>query len=969
MFLKSIDLFGFKSFAEKSHIRFTDGISALIGPNGCGKSNVVDAVKWVLGEQATRSLRAERMEDVIFNGTDSRKPLNVAEVTLTLENDGVLPLDFPEITIRRRLFRSGESEYYVNGTPVKLREVRELFYDTGIGKTAYSIMEQGKIDQILSTRPEDRRALFEEAAGITRYKMRGREADRKLERTAANMHEVESVLSEVRRSYETLKKQAEKTRTYRTLRDEQFNLEVDLQVARLRQFREQEEQFSSRSGAATEDRDRIRSEIDGLNKKLETELNKVNSMESRLVEVQKRLYGLGLEKSSRTERIALIRDQQTQLRDQLQSEENQLKALDQKVTEQEAAAGEAEIAAVEMEKEIEEVDTAIQAIQDRIDRSQERQAEARRQIGDAEKTIAGNDRQVAAYQKELRAVTDELVGALDTKLRESGYSSAERRRNEESLDAALEQLRITLSGRRDSLLDHLRLEKTTDGRRSAAEQAFSALDEAVQGVLSALERYQGSIPRFLDDFLAPEGTITRKRALDDSVESLQEANRNLREKIRELGEEIESLRTVIDTERGNLEQMKLNRVQLQNRIGTHRDSARRFRQEAEETTRRSTELRKRIERNRERGQELDQQITRLQEEHDEFARQESELREELRSLEEKIAGNNRSLQEEEARLKTFMQSLAQAQTRMEEMHVKLAEKRTEIRALFDGFSERHGRDLREFEERKPAFDGDQKRLREEASRIRSELKDLGSVNLMAVEEFAEVADRFEFLSSQLGDLKTARDDLVRVTAEIKRESEQLFVDTYNRIRKNFHTVFRRLFGGGRAELRLVDPDNVLESGIDILVQPPGKKLESITLLSGGERSLTAVALLFATFMVRPAPFTLLDEIDAALDEHNVGRFVNMLTEFAEKSQFIVITHNKKTVAGSNTLLGVTMEESGVSRIVAIRIDGNGDGDEGSDRDEGSDSDDRDNGEVGGGEVEEPGQTDSVDSLVLESRED
>ncbi|TVR69757.1 MAG: chromosome segregation protein SMC [Spirochaetaceae bacterium] len=922
MFLKSIDLFGFKSFAEKSHIQFTDGISALIGPNGCGKSNVVDAVKWVLGEQATRSLRAERMEDIIFNGTDTRKPLNVAEVTLTLENDGVLPLDFPEITVRRRLFRNGESEYFVNGASVKLRDVRELFYDTGIGKSAYSIMEQGRIDQILSNRPEDRRALFEEAAGITRYKMRGREADRKLERTEANMHEVESVLHEVRRSYENLKKQASKTEIYRKLRDEQFNLEVDLQIARLRQYRTQEEQFTSRSEAAVEERDQIKGGIDELNRKLESELNRVNSMESRLVEVQKRLYGLELEKGSRTERVALIREQKTQLDDRVQSEEGQCRGLERKLGEQARAAEESERAATEMESQIHEAEGAIKAVQERIARSQERRQDARDQIAKAEEKIAGHHREVEECQREIRAVTDELVEALDSKLRESGYSSAERIRNEESLNEALEHFRITLRGRRDAVLDHLLLGEDPGERRTAAATAFASLEEAIQGVADALELYQGSIPRFLDEFLAPQGKMTRKRALDDRVESLQETSRALREKIRTLNGEIETLGSSIETERVNLEQMKLNRLQLQNRAGVQRDTARRHRREMEETERLRGEVEKRIERDRQRSGELEQQADKLQAEYEEFSRQEVELRRELRNLEKEIAGNNQNLREEEEKLKTFMQSLAKAQTKLEEMQVRVAEKRTEIRTLFDSFSERHGRDLREFETREPAFESDQRRLREETNRVRSELRDLGSVNLMAVEEFAEVSDRYDFLSGQLTDLKTARDDLIRVTAEIKRESEQLFVDTYNRIRKNFHTIFRRLFGGGRAELRLVDPDGILDSGIDILVQPPGKKLESITLLSGGERSLTAVALLFATFMVRPAPFTLLDEIDAALDEHNVARFVNMLAEFAEHSQFIVITHNKKTVAGANTLLGVTMEESGVSRVVAIRIGDN-----------------------------------------------
>jgi len=921
VFLKSIDLFGFKSFAEKSHIQFTDGISALIGPNGCGKSNVVDAVKWVLGEQATKSLRAERMEDVIFNGTDTRKALNVAEVTLTLENNGVLPLDVPEITVKRRLFRSGESEYFINSTPVKLKDVRELFYDTGIGKSAYSIMEQGKIDQILSTKPEDRRSLFEEAAGITRYKMRGREADRKLERTEANMHEVESVLAEVRRSYESLKKQADKTVRYRELRDRAFELELDLQLARVQQFRDQQSGYDERYEKLNGERGQIRQEIDGLNETLESELDRVNSMETRLVEVQKRLYGLEVEKSSRLERVSLIRGQLEELQEQITSERSRLETFNRRGQELDESRRRAEDAAKETEGEIAEIERSISGVQERIDRSRERQREARERIKQNEGTISENDRETGSCQRELRGVTDELVAALDTKLRESGYSTAERRRAEEALRTAADNHGIVVKGRRESLIDRARLQEDPAARAEAMKTAFDAIETSWTELEAAIAKYQGTIPQFLDDFLAPEGTITRKRTLDDRIEALQQHNLGLREKNRELQEEIAGLERTIETERGNLEEMRLNRVHLTGRAQTQRETAERHRREIADNERQIQEVERRIARNTERETEMHRNIESLQGEFAALEAQEQELRTEVAKLEDEIARDNSNLKSEEQNLKTKMQELARVQEQLEEVQVRRTEKRTEIRGLFDGFNERHGRDLREFEGRVPAYDGDQKRLREEIGTVRSEIKELGSVNLMAVEEFAEVSDRYEFLKSQIDDLRAAREDLVRVTAEIKRESEQLFVETYNRIRKNFHTVFRRLFGGGRAELRLVDPDSVLDSGIDILVQPPGKKLENIALLSGGERSLTAVALLFATFMVRPSPFTLLDEIDAALDEHNVTRFVTMLHEFAQQSQFIVITHNKKTVAGANTLLGVTMQESGMSQIVAVRIDG------------------------------------------------
>lgn len=920
MFLKSIDLFGFKSFAEKSHIDFTDGISALVGPNGCGKSNIVDAVKWVLGEQATRSLRADRMEDVIFNGTDSRKATNVAEVTLTLENDGVLPLDVPEIAIRRRLFRSGESEYFVNNAPVKLRELRELFYDTGVGKTAYSIMEQGRIDQILSTRAEDRRSLFEEAAGITRYKMRSLDADRKLQRTEENMREVQSVLNEVTKSYETLKSQAAKTTRYRELRDSLFERELDLSIARLRRFQGDERSLEKKIAEGETQKRETTASIDTLNEHLESELEQVNVMESRMVDIQKTLYGIEVERSSRSERMELVREQIARVERRVDGERSRLKETSEKAERLENAATEAEKSTVSIEREVSEVQTGIGQVEERIARSQERRREARGAIGDAEESIATEETRITGFQNQLRQVTDQLVGALDLKVRESGYSSADRRRAEEELVHVLENHGITIRGRRDSLLDRVQV---LHGQELATRISgdLEMIESSFDTVRDALGRFQETIPRFLDDFLAPEGTLTRKRTLDEQVERANEMILARRETIRTLNSEIEHLAGTIEQDRKTLEEMRLNLVQLKNGLQNARDAIDRFRRESREQRDQYAVIERAIVREEEHAESLRKQIASLESEQTASGEREETLRAERSDLERRIAEENSSLAQEDTRLKEKMQSLASIQGGLEQLYLRRTEKRTEIRGLYEAFNEQHGRDLRELEDRDPSHDGNEKELRAEISTLRESLRDLGSVNLMAVEEFEEVRDRYEFLTTQLQDLRDARVDLMEVTKEIKRESEELFIETFNRIRKNFHTVFRRLFGGGRAELRLLDPDNVLESGIDILVQPPGKKLENIALLSGGERSLTAVALLFATSMVRSAPFTLLDEIDAALDEHNVTRFVEMLQEFASNSQYIVITHNKKTVAGATTLIGVTMQESGISRIVGVRVDG------------------------------------------------
>ena len=284
MFLKSLEIFGFKSFVDRTRIEFSDGITALVGPNGCGKSNVVDAVKWVLGEQSSKNMRAEKMEDIIFNGTETRKALNVAEVTLTIANEKMLlPLDISEITIKRRLYRSGESEYYINNAQVKLKDIRELFWDTGVGKAAYSVMEQGKIDQILSSKPEDRRYLFEEAAGITRFKVKRAEAERRLERTEENMRQIEGILGEVKRSYDVLKVQSDKAIACRSLRDDIFNFELDIQLLRLKGFLVDQEHKTKELEKASQLRETVSQEIDAINASLSENMEEVNAMENRNV--------------------------------------------------------------------------------------------------------------------------------------------------------------------------------------------------------------------------------------------------------------------------------------------------------------------------------------------------------------------------------------------------------------------------------------------------------------------------------------------------------------------------------------------------------------------------------------------------------------------------------------------------------------------------------------------------------------
>ncbi len=924
MFLKTLEIFGFKSFADKVHIEFTEGVAALLGPNGCGKSNVVDAMKWVLGEQSSKSLRAENMQDVIFAGSEARKPLGVAEVTLLVSNqDEVLPLDLPEVSIKRRLYRSGESEYFINNSPVKLRDVRELFFDTGIGKSAYSIMEQGKIDQLLSTKPEERRYVFEEAAGITRFRVRGQEAERKLEKTQENMRHVEGILEEVRRSYTSLKAQAEKAESYRALREQIFEVELEIQLLRLKGLLEDKKKREARLEEKARARDEMTRAIAGMNEAIAREVDVVNTMESQLVESHKKLYQLDMEKNTRDGQIRMYRERIGELERTIEAgaarEKNirrKLEELGEETTRKTAGLSDLSARIGETERNIEAFIADIEGFAGRVRANDE---EIRSNAGKVQELDAG----IETLRVELRAITEDIVTQLDARLSEMGYSSGERRSVEQGISETMQSLRIQLGGKMTILEDAATVDTLARAEKDKLVQTtltvLKGALEKLQTLEGLFERYRTFAPSFLDEFLAPEGIITRKRDIDERINESAAGIARLRQRSEELARENVRLREKIEEYRKTLEDLRVNLARLQTQKAGAEAEIGRLARERTEQEALLQEAGVEIAETRARVSETGERIATAEAERRQIEEQEKTARAALSDLEGEISTRNRDLASREEELKEKGLHLAKSQSEIEKMQIEVTEIRTEIKDLHASFSERFSRDLSEYETRIPDLQPNRD-LRPRLGELREQMRALGQVNLMAPEEFAEVKDRFDFLSAQLSDLAKAREDLKKVTTEIRTESTELFLDTYNKIRKNFHTVFRRLFGGGRAELRLDTTEAPLESGIEVFAQPPGKKLENITLLSGGERSLTGVALMFAIYMVKPSPFCLLDEIDAALDEENVGRLTNLLKEFSTHSQFIVITHNKRTVAGADVLYGVTMEESGVSKLVAIRLE-------------------------------------------------
>ena len=924
MHLRAIELLGFKSFPEKTRIEFAQGITALLGPNGCGKSNIVDAIKWVLGEQSAKTLRADKMEDIIFSGTENRKALSVVEANLTMANDsGQLPLDVAEIAIRRRLYRSGEGEYFINNRLVRLREIRELFFNTGIGKSAYSIMEQGRIDQILSTKPEDRRTIFEEAAGITAYRIRGMEAERKLERTQENMRQVEGIVGEVKRSHDSLKAQADKTERYRRLKEEIFQVELDIQLLRLKGLLERQEKLDKQLTDTSEGRSALKAGIDSIRESMERSIDQVNSMESHLIENQKKLYQVDLERNSRENQIGMLRERREEIQQQIASEQDRAQSLEKKIEQLREEADRRRLELSELESRMEDVEKNIRAFEEDLQRFEGRIKENEGSVRRLREAAASLEATVEALRLELRALTDDIVTQLDQKLKELGYSAQTRERVENRIREVLEAMRIQLRGRSELLGDY----RSLSGGGGEQDQLLDTLQKLLEESIARTEelgelfdQYRRCTPVFLEEFLAPQGIITKKRELDNRITDNLGQRNEKREAAEALRLENQNLNAKITEYRGTLEELRVNRAQTHTRKSSLQSDIERLQELITDQQNQLGENTRQIEDSRKRSADIDAQISDLQSQRSVLEQESGKIKKELARLEKEISSQNKNLVSTEKELKGKLAQLEREQGNVEQLQIELADTKAEIRNLYGNFSEVHSRDLSEFEYRLHEVDRPLKDLKTSHQELREQMRALGQVNLMAPEEFREVSERYSFLTGQLEDLRQASRDLKTITEEIQSESSELFLDTYNTIRKNFHLMFRRLFGGGRAELKLLEPEKVLESGIEIYAQPPGKKLENINLLSGGEKSLTAIALLFAFFMVRPSPFCILDEIDAALDDQNVSRFVHVLKEFAGNSQFVVVTHNKKTIACADTLLGVTMEESGISKIVTVRLE-------------------------------------------------
>ncbi len=925
MFLKSLEIFGFKSFADRTHINFADGITALLGPNGCGKSNVVDAIKWVLAENRSKNLRAESMEDVIFNGTETRPALSMAEVTLTIANEnGLLPLEDSEIAIKRRLYRNGENEYFINSNQVGASSIRKLFMDTGVGKAAYSVMEQGKIDQILSSKPEDRRYLFEEAAGISRSKAEVADAERELEKTRANLAQIDIGLAETKRSYETLKVQAEKTAKYRKLQDEKFECELDIQLLKLKDFTQNKARHEQNRKEAEEKRNSAANEIEEILNTLQVNTDKVKELQEQVNTKQQLVIKISAEQTGKKAMARQLHEHQSQMKEKIGQIENRIKNIEERIDEYNEEIDSQNAELHEKHKQLSDINKNVENFSENIRQSSSQIEENLRLINTNSGKINNLDSERVELQKQLTSITEDIVTELDAKLKDAGYSSTSNKKAKEALDTAIEKIKIYANGRANIFKDFSSLpshsEKDSAQMGSDAVAAFTEILRMLEELSQSISEYTKTTPQFIDDFLSPEGIITKKRGIDSSIQQNLSTIDSIKNESAELNSKNNALNKKIDEYKDTLSKLRINQAQMAQQITSCEQQISTLRKTlaSEETSLREQqnelfEENKRREENEEQLQETEESIAELEAQGQKITAELNDLDKQISECNSQVSGKQNALQKKQEERNKY-------QSQLEKFSVGIAQYDTEIRNVKQNFQENFSRDLMEFEERMYTITTPVPALKEKLSQVKQKIQELGTPNLMAIEQFAEEKERYERQQANYNDTQKTLENLVRVSEEIRTKSSEMFLDTYNKIRKNFHNMFRRLMNGGRAELRLVDPANVLSSGVEILAQPPGKKLVNISLLSGGEKTMTAVALLFATYQVRPSPFCLLDEIDAALDDKNVASFVSTLRAFGNISQYIVITHNRKTVMGASTMLGVTMEESGITKVLQVRLD-------------------------------------------------
>ncbi len=909
MFLKSMEMFGFKSFADKIHVEFESGITAIVGPNGCGKSNVVDAVKWVLGEKQAKNIRGQTMEDIIFSGTDQRKPLSLAEVSLTIDNTNrILDFDSDTVTVSRRIFRDGESEYLINKSPVRLKDIDKLFMDTGIGKSAYSVMEQGKMDLILSTKAEDRRYLFEEAAGISRYKMQKRESLKKLQDTGENLNRLNDIIKEIEREKELKSRQADKTKEFLNLKGKLSDLDIKLSIIRYREIVKKHEKNQADIEKLQKEREEITGRVSATSAENEKDEKKKNDLQYQLFEIEKKLDAYRVRRETidiTTEKNRkLVEEHQARKKGTAKKLEERSENLERLMVEKKKS----EETAVDLKGKIAEDKRKLAEFFESRKKKIDSIHASRDKIEENNRKIRENDAGLKKLREALEVVIKKLVDAIEKRKIELEDSENEREEVRRLITEELSQMEMNLN----NAVDELKLK--------SFDRAWMFLEKInIKNLKDNIDKFEGYEDGFRSILFDKTGIHADKENLDKRI-------REMVLHIDELRADNVMLDEFIQNEQRELENINAMITRIERDIARYENDSNWIEKQLVSLTHQIDDIKKQIE-------NFNEEITRTDKAIEDLLREIKESEDRLIQFKEKSEALKASISELVSRRSEIENNIVKRKSESrkdEEELVKALEKISnfERNGVELSFKRDSIQDYLWTEYEKKISELSEIKINEnlagefqnEIQDLKKKIQDLGPINNLAIQEYRDLKKRFEYYIDQKSDIEKARQDIISVIEDINKTSVDLFMSTFNDIQKNFSDVFKRLFEGGEAFLEMVDLENVLDSGIDIMVRPPGKKFKNINLLSGGERALTAIALLFATYMVKPSPFCFLDEIDAPLDEQNIQRFVKMLREFARSTQFIIVTHNKKTMNISESIYGVTMEDPGVSKLVSLKME-------------------------------------------------
>ena len=1182
MYLKRLEMQGFKSFADKTVLEFMPGITTVIGPNGSGKSNISDSIRWVLGEQSIKSLRGTKSEDIIFAGTQNRKSLGFAEASIVIDNtDGKLPIEFAEVVVTRRIFRNGESGYFINKAPCRLKDIQKLFMDTGIGKDGYSIIGQGKIDDILSNKSEDRRNIFEEAAGIVKYRARKTESEKKLEQTKLNLLRINDILAEIEANIGPLKNQAEKAKKYLSLREELKSIEIGLFIYNIDTYKVKIEELVKDIdiiNSQKEDEESRLSVLQNLKENLKTELEEIIS---KIEETQ----NLGFESEKKIEQInSDINVQKTKIENNNQNSDTYLKEIEELkkrnaeiLEEKENRINKKDNLLANREKfvlELEEKENKLQELTSKLSKEEveieekkkqvEKNTEAKYENREAINTLEVNNENLNKRSKTVKNEIQETISKLDEKRMLKSdllktFNEKESKRNEcqkrledikvkrEEANAKITEFENKINNLtqeyriKDSKQKFLQeMEKEKEGYSRAVKSVLtqcevdSNLNKGVRGVLASLitvpEEYQLAVETVLGqtlqnivteteedakklieylrknnlgrasflpitsvkgknldklitngtqgvigvaskliktdkkyeeiisnllgktvivndmdtaiviakqnkysfrivtlkgDIINPSGAISggsttqktnsiigrttqikqlekeiekiqkeiekitkEKEDYENSIESLLEEITSIEASSRETEIEyateeqrLESIEETISSLETKLDKLKTETNEIVESIDKNKEEKAVIEQKnlelEQEITILNTAIQNFAEKNKENQKYIDdlnfditnlkisvssfdessnsleeilsrienelqtnmskienkkQQSKNLKVENEELTKTIEELKQNIEQIKIEVSTSSETAQKLKQEKSNKNMAITKAETEIEEKYKIIEEIKNQANKLevkkskLDVELEQIINKMWEDYEITPNTAGEFKKpnnvaeTTKEVKHLRDEIKNLGSINIDSIEEYKQTKERYDYMCEQRLDLENASSKLKKVIQDMTKIMKEQFEKQFNIINKNFGEVFKELFGGGKAELKLTDETDILNCGIEIEVQPPGKKLQNMMLLSGGERAFTAIALLFSILRINPAPFCVLDEIEAALDDVNVYKFADYLKKFTGETQFLVITHRKGTMEAADTVYGITMEESGISKLLSMKLE-------------------------------------------------